>query len=164
VLDLVAAETAPGDVILTDDPMLAFRSGRTIPATLAVPSYRRVDAGVLSAETLIALTEAADPGVILFWESRFARVPAYQAWVQAHYALAHVYDDGQQAYVRLDGASVSAQPAESEEGLALVGSRISQTKVEPGGTLTVDVYLRADRPLCRTIPCSSTCWTRAGNN
>ncbi len=144
-LEMIAAETAPGEVILTDDPMLAFKSGRAIPPTLAVPSYRRVEAGELTPDTLIALTQAANPGIILFWESRFARVAGYDEWVRAHYALGHVFEDGQRAYVRLDDAAMQAQPAATEEGIALVGSAVPQLKVEPGGALTVDVYLYVEQ-------------------
>jgi hypothetical protein len=38
-----------------------------------------------------------------------------------------------------------AQSATTEEGISLLGSSVSSLRVEPGGQLAVDVYLRAER-------------------
>ncbi len=95
--------TPPGSTIITDDPMLAFKSGRTIPPTLAVPSYRRVEAGELSAERLISLTEDGAASALIFGR-RFAQLAPYAQWVCERYAVAEAYDDGEAlAYCRWSG-------------------------------------------------------------
>ena len=109
------AETPPGSTIITDDPMLAFISERTIPPTLAVPSYRRVEAGELGAERLIALTGDSAASALIYGR-RFAQLAPYAQWVGERYAVAEAYDGGEAlAYLPLERMTW-AQPATTDEG------------------------------------------------
>jgi len=142
--------TPPGSVVITDDPMLAFKSGRLVPPALAVPSARRVEAGELSAAALISLTENVQPSAILLWEQRLAKVEEYNVWVRTHYTAVRAYSDARWIYAPAAIASVQhPQPAVSEEGLAFVGSRLARPAADPGETLALDIYLRADRSIER---------------
>ena len=55
-VEYLSVRTPPGSTIITDDPMLAFKSGRLIPPDLAAPSYKRVEAGELTPERLARLS------------------------------------------------------------------------------------------------------------
>jgi hypothetical protein len=138
------AETPAGSTIIVDDPMLAFESQRTIPPTLAVPSYRRVEAGELGAERLLALTRDSAASALVFGR-RFWQLEPYVAWGRQNYARSGAYG-GVEAHAYTPLALMSCpQPATTAVGIALVGSRVADLRAEPGGMLTVDVYLTAER-------------------
>ncbi|GAF96829.1 unnamed protein product, partial [marine sediment metagenome] len=90
-LQFLESHTPADSVIITDDPMLAFKSGRLIPPALAVPSFRRVEAGELPSSLLIDLTEKVRPSAVLFWERRLSRATEYFDWVSANYCAIRGY-------------------------------------------------------------------------
>ncbi len=143
-LQFLRSRTSPDSVIITDDPMLAFKSGRLIPPTLAVPSYRRVEAGELPPDLLIDLTREVHPAAILFWERRLKRVAEYADWVSANYCLIRAYSDERWIYVPCDSAEIaSPQPASTPDGVAFLGSSVKHLGVNPGDSLQITLSWHA---------------------
>ncbi len=142
-------ETPSDSVILSDDPMLAYKAQRSIPPLLAAPSYKRVEAGELELNTMLRLEERFVPSAIIFWEERFERIPGYADWVEERYILAHASEDAQRIFLTTSPVSAEGSPISTEVGLGLLGARVDDLRVEPGETLTVDLLLSTDRSLER---------------
>ncbi|MCD6518722.1 MAG: hypothetical protein J7M05_02195 [Anaerolineae bacterium] len=131
-------------MVITDDPMLAFKAGRRIPPWLAVPSARRIEAGKLTAEELIRLAERVHPEAILFWEERLTRLPEFVRWVRQRYVAVRAYEDARWIYLSKERVSISfPQPAFSPKGVVFLGSEIEHLGVDRGGTLEISLFWQA---------------------
>jgi hypothetical protein len=95
---LLRSMVTAGGYVISDHGTLTFRAGLLTPPQLAVPSIRRIETGQLSAETLIAVSEAYEPKAITFWSKRFMSVPKYVDWVEQHYCLARAWNNYRQIY------------------------------------------------------------------
>ncbi|MCC7019944.1 MAG: glycosyltransferase family 39 protein [Ardenticatenales bacterium] len=65
----------PGDYVITDSPMIAFRAGLNVPPDLCDPGKKRIDAGELTMDAVLADIERFQPSAVLFWEGRLSRGP-----------------------------------------------------------------------------------------
>jgi len=146
-LRFLRLHTPPDSVIITDDPMLAFKSGRLVPPALAVPSFRRIEAGELSSASLIDLTEEVRPSAVLFWERRLSRATEYFDWVSANYGVIRAYpykNEMRLIYVPCDLDAIAfPQSAVTREGIAFLGSSVPHLGVDPGDSLQMVLYFRA---------------------
>jgi len=96
---LVREVTRPGDFVITDYPMIAFRAGRMVPPWICVPSYTRVHNGFLTAEELISASLEYRPRAVVLWGRAFELLPRYVSWVEANYDLLATYDEEHRIYV-----------------------------------------------------------------
>ena len=145
VLLYIASETPPDSLIITDDPMLAFKSHRRIPPELAVPSYRRVEAGELTADLLTRLTEERSPAAVVLWDGRLERVTDYARWLRQTYCTARAYGDARWLFVPC--GSTLEDLASTDEGIVFRGSTIQRYAVERGGTIHLTLFWRAGQAL-----------------
>jgi hypothetical protein len=83
VLHTLQQLTGPADLIVTDDPKLAYWAGRGIPALLCDPSIERIEASYLSLDVAIRGTRQAR--AIVLWRGWLERIPGFKAWVQEHF-------------------------------------------------------------------------------
>jgi 4-amino-4-deoxy-L-arabinose transferase-like glycosyltransferase len=97
---MVSEHTAPDDLLITDQGMIAFRAGRSAVPYLSVISGRRIRSGNLTADELIAATANADPRMVIFWEDKLTDLPTYVDWVEGHYRLLHRWDERHRVYLR----------------------------------------------------------------
>jgi hypothetical protein len=102
---LVAAQdldtvTQPGDLVITDDQIIAVLANRDVPPTLADTSLVRIAAGSLTAQDVEAA--ARDPHVtaILWYSGRFDHLPGLREWLVARYVEVIDYGGGRGLYVR----------------------------------------------------------------
>jgi 4-amino-4-deoxy-L-arabinose transferase-like glycosyltransferase len=140
-LDLLAAEVPPGSTIVTDDPMLAFLTGHTVPPQLAVPSLRRITTGSISPQQIVALCEQQPIGAVVFWQNRLDRLDALFEWARSHMALRATRSE-KWFYVPIQPAW--PQVAQSDSGFSLLGSSLDEMSVDPGGELELISYWRAE--------------------
>lgn len=135
----------PGTLIITDDPMLAFETGNTVPPQLAVPSLRRIKSGdSITSQELIALCEQEQVGAVLFWEQRLERLTDFYEWTRTHMALrARLFRRWFFVPVQLDWP----QEACSADGLCLMGSSADTLAVKSGRSLDLTLYWRAKSDL-----------------
>lgn len=65
----------PGEYVITDSPMIAFRAGLNVPPDLCDPGKKRIDSGELTVDDMMADIERFEPSAVLFWEGRLSRGP-----------------------------------------------------------------------------------------
>ncbi|MFN8422614.1 MAG: hypothetical protein U0470_04210 [Anaerolineae bacterium] len=65
----------PGDYVITDSPMIAFRAGLKVPPDLCDPGKKRIDSGALTVDDVMADIDRYQPSAVLFWEGRLSRGP-----------------------------------------------------------------------------------------
>jgi hypothetical protein len=147
-VEFVQERTAPTDFIVTDVPMIAFRSGRPIPPWVVVASSKRIRTGQLTDEELIAVSEQYRPRAVLLWDDHLIRLTGYIGWMRRHYYLAH--RDGQrQIWVRFDPATDVPIPRPADLGgqVSLLGYGLDKSEVQPGDTLHLTLYWQAQREM-----------------
>lgn len=92
--------TVPGDVVASDDQYAAALAGRDVPPELVDTSQVRIASGYLTAAQLEAILTRDDVRAILFSSGRFALIPGFSAWVQAHYTEVVDLGGGRGLYIK----------------------------------------------------------------
>ncbi|HEX6800032.1 MAG TPA: glycosyltransferase family 39 protein [Ktedonobacterales bacterium] len=92
--------TVPGDVVASDDQYAAALAGRDVPPELVDTSQVRIASGYLTAAQLEAILTRDDVRAILFSSGRFALIPGFTAWVQAHYTEVVDLGGGRGLYIK----------------------------------------------------------------
>ena len=140
--------TAPGDFVVTDVPMIAFRSERSIPPWVVVASSKRIQTGQLTDEELIAVSEQYRPRAVLLWDDHLIRLTDYIGWMRRHYYLAR-RDGKRQIWVWFDPAAdvLNPRPADLDGQVSLLGYAVDRTELRPGDTLHLTLTWRAQREM-----------------
>ena len=133
----------PGEFIVTDSLMLAFHSERDVPPELVNTSSMRIRTGQLTAEQLIAWTQAYRPAAIIFWDDRLESLPAYVDWVRAHYRLARWFGKERRVYFPYSPPTYT-QLAHFRDEIALLGYSLTPLSLQPGQSLQVALHWRAE--------------------
>ncbi|HEX6506785.1 MAG TPA: glycosyltransferase family 39 protein [Chloroflexota bacterium] len=81
----VQRTTSPSSFVAADDLEVADRAQRLVPAPLCDPSNVRFRSGYLTAATLISATRQYQTVLVVPSRGIYLQVPAYTAWVRAHY-------------------------------------------------------------------------------
>lgn len=90
-LDMVTAiraNTAPGDVVLSDNQFVAALADRDVPPQMVDTSRVRIMSGYLTTEQLKDLITHNQIPAVLFATGRFDALTGFRAWVEQRYALA----------------------------------------------------------------------------
>lgn len=97
----LASFTQPGDLVVTDDQIIADLANRQVPPALVDTSAVRIQSGDLTTAQVIAA--ASDPRVtaVLWYSGRFDALPGLRAWVAAHFVAVLNYGGGRELYLRL---------------------------------------------------------------
>lgn len=141
------ALTEPGQYVITDYPIMAFRAGLLVPPQLATPSSKRIASGELNAAELQAYTERFQPSAVVFWSKVFRHdTPDFVAWVDDHYYPAHIYDVEQRIYIDLPAGPRHTLQMKLGERVTLLGYT-APAEVDPGERLNVVLYWQAERPM-----------------
>jgi len=90
VADEVADLVPPGAWLLTDYPPIAVEADRLVPPVVDA-SRARIRTGSLTAEALIAATEAYQVDYVLLWTSRFNAIPKYERWLKERFDLVRTW-------------------------------------------------------------------------
>jgi hypothetical protein len=90
LLTLVEYFDPGGDWLITDRPMFAFRSRRSLPPALANVSQKVIRSGVLTEQQIIELIRESDAPVVLL--GRFA-LPEVEAYLEPRYDQVYGYVD-----------------------------------------------------------------------
>lgn len=136
-------ELPPGTTILSDDPMLIFLSGHSVPPALANVTLRRWQRdGEWDSSALVNLVARERPDLIVFWTDRLLEVPGFLEWVQsAGYELLATHAHGKRRiYARAEGYNFQTAPL--FEGLELRGF-IAPTSVRAGEGITIHLLVEA---------------------
>jgi hypothetical protein len=144
-ISLLEQVTAPGDFVISDDPLIVLLAGRNIPPTLTGADWRRLSVGYLTAEQLIALSEEYDAAAFVFWRERFDDLPAYVEWAEDRFDAVEVGNSQHRVYLppRL---SLSSGVTFGHK-MQLLASRVDETHLASAGQLKVTLFWRALRPV-----------------
>jgi 4-amino-4-deoxy-L-arabinose transferase-like glycosyltransferase len=80
------AETAPSQLVITDDQYLAALAGRDTPPQLVDTSLVRVSSGDLSTRSVEAIAERSGTHAFLFSTGRLMQLEDLSSWVRSHYS------------------------------------------------------------------------------
>jgi hypothetical protein len=142
----IAAVTAPGDFVVTDEPEHAFLAQRLVPPDLADPSKSRVRARELTGEGIVTSAEQHDVRVVSLAGDRFQTLRNFRLWLDEHFEPIKVYGRGGDAphvvYVR-DNVDL-VQTRRSLESFIQ-----TQAAVDFGGILRLTGYALDRRELTR---------------
>jgi hypothetical protein len=146
MLDFIGRVTTEDDCLITDDPRLAFWSGRMVPPELAEVSSNRLRSGELTLDQLIAITERYDCQVVAAISNRITKfLPDYEQWVRRHYlGMIHIGEDD--LYVAK--AATTPRPAhplraKMGEVTRLLGYTLPADVQTPGAQLPLVLYWEA---------------------
>lgn len=96
---LIESYTVASDSIVTDEQMLAFRSGRSVPPSLCDTSFNRIATGYLTDAE--AIEGARGAKMVILWTHRLEQLSRFTAWVESHYRLLKAWET-KKIYVRDD--------------------------------------------------------------
>jgi 4-amino-4-deoxy-L-arabinose transferase-like glycosyltransferase len=82
---LLRALTSPADLLVSDAQVIAFRAQRQPPPALSDTATARIASGNLTAEQLVAITQASGANGILFWSGRLESAAGFADWAQKNY-------------------------------------------------------------------------------
>jgi 4-amino-4-deoxy-L-arabinose transferase-like glycosyltransferase len=138
--ELLRATVPPNRLVATDDPLLAFATGRLVAPPLTEASHKQIDSGLLTTGKAIESVLRYRTPVVLFATGRLERLPGFEAWVSA--VAADRDDLGRLRAYQLDHPLVPTHPAESTlgDGIALHGHSLPRDALQAGDTLTVTLF------------------------
>jgi hypothetical protein len=142
-ISLLEQTTAPGDFVISDDPVIVLLAGRKIPPMLTGADWRRLHVGHLTAEQLISLSEQYGASAIVFWRERFDSLPPYVQWVEDRFEAVKIGTYSHRVYLPLD---LSEPPGITfGHKIQLLASHIDETHLASTGQLRVTLFWRALR-------------------
>jgi len=144
-ISLLGQVTAPGDFVISDDPLVVLLAGRNIPPTLTGADWRRLNVGYLTAEQLVALSEQYDASAVVFWRGRFDSLPTYVQWVEDQFEAVQIGTPSHRIYLPPDLSKSSG--ATFGRKVQLLASRIDETQLASTGQLKVTLFWRALQPV-----------------
>ncbi len=142
-ISLLKQVTAPGDFVISDDPLIVLLAGRNIPPTLTGADWRRLSVGYLTAEQLIALSKQYDASALIFWRERFDSLPVYVEWAETQFKAVEVGNSQHRVYLPL---SLSSGVTFGHK-MQLLASRVDETYLASAGKLKVTLFWRALQPV-----------------
>jgi 4-amino-4-deoxy-L-arabinose transferase-like glycosyltransferase len=95
------ASTAPGDLVVTDDPFAAGLADRSTPPELVDTTRVRMNSGQLTLAQAEEVTSRPRVRAVLLASDRLVNLPGFQVWVTEHFPTVRDLGDGQLLYLRL---------------------------------------------------------------
>jgi len=100
VVAALEAETAPGDLVVTDDPYAAALADRSTPPELVDVTRVRMNSGNLTPAEAEAVASRPQVRAVLFANERLFELPGFQAWTAQHFPVEQDLGGGQRLYLR----------------------------------------------------------------
>jgi len=148
-MSLLRSYSEPGDYIISDQGMFAFRGGYLVPPHLGDISEQRVATGGLTSSELIQTTQEHKPRAIVFWEDRLLALQEYVEWVDRNYCLVKGWDPGHRIYVealkRAEGLNARLGDHFLLSGWTLAVPSADSRAVSPGSTIVLSLRWRTLR-------------------
>jgi len=144
-ISLLRQATAPGDFVISDDPLIVLLAGRNIPPTLTGADWRRLHVGYLTAEQLIALSEQYGVSALVFWKERFDSLTTYVQWVEDRFEAVKIGTSSHRLYLP---PQLSESPSTTfGHKIQLLASRVDESRLASTGKLRVTLFWRALQPV-----------------
>lgn len=100
VARLIADLTDSSDWIISDSQAIVFVAGRNVPPELCDTSHMRISSGYLVDDEMIALAEAYDVKIVIFWTNRLIRLKRFVEYVEEEFELLESYGKNRAVYIR----------------------------------------------------------------
>jgi hypothetical protein len=100
VVAALRAGTAPGDLVVTDDPFAAGLAGRSTPPELVDTTRLRVHSGNLTAAQAEQVTARPNVQAVLLATDRLSTLPGFQDWTAQRFPFVWHLGDGRLLYLR----------------------------------------------------------------
>jgi hypothetical protein len=94
------ADTAPADLVVSDDQFAVALAGRDVPPPLVDTSLVRVESGDLTTTEVEAVTDRPGVRAVLLASGRLAALPGFRAWVGERFPDAVDLGGGRILYLR----------------------------------------------------------------
>lgn len=97
----LARFTIPADKVASDDQYVAGLADRDVLPQLVDTSQVRITSGYLTTAQIERLITESDTRAVLFASGRFAMLPGFRSWVEAHFTLVANLPDGGGLYLKM---------------------------------------------------------------
>ncbi len=145
MLDDIQALTEPGDWIVTDNVVLAFRAGLRVPPFVAYPGAKRLTSGLLPDEVWVRQTAQWQPRALVFVRTagQSSRA-AFLNWVDHTFRLAQRYAATRRVWTPGDAYPIiHLEPQPLQDGITFEGYSLAENHIRPGGKLHVGLFFAA---------------------
>ena len=149
MLDDLRAMTTPGDWVITDNVMLAFRAGVRVPPFVSTPGAKRTSTGQLPDEVWVRETATWQPRAVLFMRTagQSARA-AYLAWVDHTYRLTKQYGETRRLWTPEEGGPVITLSRQAvTPGVSFEGFSLAEPTLRRGEPARVGLFWQSEQPL-----------------
>lgn len=147
--DFIQKFTAPDDCLVTDNPTLAFFTGRPVPPNLSEISSARLRSGYLTYDELVEATESYRCQIVAPVDKRLKRTrPDFVEWSKQNFISLWLYDGSTEILL----AQPLAQPQPAVPLHATLGEQVEllgYDTIDADDGLYVSLYWRALRRLSK---------------
>lgn len=148
MLDEVRGFASPGEWIITDNAVLAFRANLRVPPYLADTGGKRFTPTLLPTSAWIEETDRWRPALIVFTRSGQTALTPYLNWVNHSYALRRWYSASRRVWGPAPaGPVIDLTALELGEGVWLRGYSLAQPTLKPGETARLGLFWATETPL-----------------
>ncbi len=140
--------TTPGDWVITDNAVLAFRAGLLMPPHLADTGGKRWAARPEPDRMWLHETARWQPTAIVFTRSSQRAHEAFLGWVDHSFRLAFRYSQTRRIWTPFAGGpTIDLVPQPLADGVALEGHSLAASVAAPGETARLALFWSAVQPL-----------------
>jgi hypothetical protein len=136
-----------GAVVISDYHMIPFRAGCTVPPELATVTKKRIQLGLLGADTLIRVAQEDDAQVILLWDEQLDSSEAFTAWARERYGLAFKWGYHDILCAPRPGEALYEAQIDLGSVVRLERYGVRQLVAAPGGAFEIVLYWRVLQPM-----------------
>ncbi|NLE45049.1 MAG: hypothetical protein GX620_10040 [Chloroflexi bacterium] len=133
-------EAPAGGYVVSDDPFLAFATGRWVVPALTEASFKSIRAGLVTSGDLVGDILTYQPALVVLGDGRLGELDGFEEWVsvvaerRSEVGETRVY---QMAYSEDAAFDLTDGPSWVGSGITLRDVAISDTEIEPGDTISV---------------------------
>jgi hypothetical protein len=136
-----------GAKVISDYHMIPFRAGSTVPPSLATVTKKRLQLGLLDADTLANTALAKDVQVILLWDEQLSADAEFVAWARERYALAFKWGYHDILCQPQPGEALFEADVRVGSALTLERYGVRRLAAAPGEAWELVLYWRVHAPL-----------------
>lgn len=140
------AHTAPDDAIVTDNGLIAFRTGRSVPASMITLASKRIRLGEVSDEDIIAAAEDERTQAVLLWNDQLTDFKRFLAWLPTHYVHIRDVGEGRRIWQRIDGLTPLLEGTRFDDVATLERYGVPQASARAGEDVVLRLGWRARAP------------------
>ncbi len=141
-------ESLPADaVVISDNGLLPFVTGRRTPPATAVVSSKRIRTGDLTGGALIQAAESSQAAAVMIWNNQLSDFGEFRDYLPTRYVLERVVGDDREIWRRFDFARITHPQAATVYDIGqLEGYDLPRAGARPDQSLPLTLFWRAAGP------------------